>query len=371
MIAILGHASIVKGQIFEAPVNTLVETLVNHKTDFIHVRHSIDGQIPSTVYMYKSGEISGEKQLKIISKVSILRYISEIFLTYRYFAQRKDAKEIVFIGADPLNAVSGVLLKKMGKIKKAIFYTVDYTETRFGDKMLNWCYQRIDRYCINNADEVWNVSSRIFLLRKKLGVSEKKNLYVPNMPSEDYKPHVKNKRDKFTLITLGILGEQLDFNNLFEAMKSLEVKFPELKLRIAGDGPKRQELEKEVKRLGLAKKVEFLGYISHDQALEAISKSGIGLALYNGNWSFNYYGDSMKCREFFCFGLPVMTTDTHSTADDIRENKTGEVVRMDAKSYEAGLEKIFSNYNELSKNSLELSKKYDDIHWQMMKGFVK
>jgi glycosyltransferase involved in cell wall biosynthesis len=371
MIAVLGHASIVKGQIFEAPVNTLVETLVAHKSDFIHLRHSIDGQIPSIVYVYESSKVVREEQLKVISKISVLRYISEIFLTYQHFAKQKNSKEIVFIGADPLNAVSGVLLKKMGKISKAIFYTVDYTKTRFGNKILNWCYQQIDQHCIKNADEVWNVSSRIYALRKKLGVPAKKNLYIPNMPSEDYKAYLQNKRERFTLITLGILGEQLDFSNLFKAMKSLEAKFPELKLKIAGDGPKRDELEAEAKELGLSKKVDFLGYISHDQALEAISKSGVGLALYNGNWSFNYYGDSMKCREFFCFGLPVMTTDTHSTADDIRENKTGEVVAMDAKAYEKALIQIFSNYETLSKNSLELSKKYDDIHWQMMKRFEK
>ncbi len=50
MIIIAGHAGVVNGKIYEAPVSTIVELLASQKKTFLHIRHSIDGQIPSTVF---------------------------------------------------------------------------------------------------------------------------------------------------------------------------------------------------------------------------------------------------------------------------------------------------------------------------------
>jgi glycosyltransferase involved in cell wall biosynthesis len=137
-------------------------------------------------------------------------------------------------------------------------------------------------------------------------------------------------------------------------------------LKIIGNGPMESEYKEYVKNNGLEENIKFFGHLDHGMALEEISKSGIGLALYNGNWNFNYYGDSMKCREYFCFGLPVITTDTHSTVDDIRRGGAGIVCAMDSDSYSRAITSILENYDYYSNNSKKLSECYVGLHAKIL-----
>lgn len=121
MIVTTSHAARINGKIYEAPANTLVEVLKNLKKDFLFIRHSIDGKMPSFVYSYKKGELVKEEKMFVISRISVLRYITEICSTILFLLSQK-AKSISYIGIDPLNAFSGTVLKKLGKIKK-IFIT--------------------------------------------------------------------------------------------------------------------------------------------------------------------------------------------------------------------------------------------------------
>lgn len=368
MIIVLGHASFIDGKIYEAPVNTYIETLIKQKKDFLFIRHSIDGNMKSMAYIYNKGRLVSQKKLFVISKISPLRYFSEIVSSFLYLSKRHDAE--VMIAADPLNAYTGVLLKRFGRLKKLIFLTCDYSKKRFNNSLLNWIFYRVDRLAASGSDQIWNVSRRIQEVRKSMGYPDTKNILVPNVPSSNYKKFLNNKRDKFCLVTLGLLGDQLEFDYLFEAVKELSNKYPSLVLKIIGNGPREQYLHQKAKELAIENKIVFTGHLDHDKALEHISKSGIGLALYNGNWNFNYYGDSMKCREFFCFGLPVITTDTHSTVEDIKENKAGVVVKMNKQSYINAVEDILNNYDFFSKNSLAQAQKFDDIHSKLLESLL-
>ena len=367
MIIIAGHATLIDGKIYEAPVNTLVETLADKKSDFYYLRHSLDGRLNSMLYEYKSGRVSKERKLWTIRKISVLRYTTEILSSIFVLSLISIDKKIFYVGADPLNAFIGVMLKKIGRFKKTIFYTTDYSPKRFSNKLLDTIFKKIDQYDIKYSDAVWNVSSRIYKIREKQGLKKEKNIIVPNVPSSQYKQYLKNKKEEFSLITLGIVGEQLDYVGVFEAIVKLKKEFPKIKFKIIGNGPKLEEYKKITKTKGIEQYVDFLGYLVHDKSLEQISKSGVGLALYNGKWGFNYYGDSMKCREYLCFGLPIISTDTHSTVDDIKNFKAGEIVDVNAADYERSIRKIFSKYDSYSKNAFSLAQKFNDIHLKLLK----
>jgi len=365
IIVIASHATFINGKIYEAPATTVLEILKKLGEEFIFIRHSIDGNLRSTVYEYTSNLKIKKQNLVVVSKVSILRYLSEIISTIIYFIA-KNKKDYIYIGLDPLNALTGVLLKKLGYFKKVIYYTADYSPKRFESKILNKIYLSIDGYCVRNSDAVWNVSNRICKVRETMGLEDAKNIFVPNIPSQDYRGHSKSIRHKFTLVSLGVVGDQLDYIGIFEAVSLLKSKYPKLVIKIIGNGPKEDGYKEYVKQKDLQKHVQFLGYLEHPKALEEISKSGVGLALYNGNWNFNYYGDSMKCREFFCYGLPVITTDTHSTVEEIVEHNAGVVCDQSPKSYVKALDTIFQNYDEYSKRSYEIAKKHENIHFELI-----
>lgn len=354
MKIITSHASIINGKIHEVPVINLIELLKYKKMDFIYIRHSMNGEFKSKLFYYSKGMLKKEKTIFTIRKFAPLRYITEIISTF--FAICKN-KSIVYIGVDPLNAFTGIMLKKINRTNKVIFYTADYSDVRFKNKILDWFYHSIDRYCVKNANEVWNVSTRIKRIRKNMGLHRSKNIYLPNVPSLEYKKYIHNKKNKYHLVTLGILSDQLDFSRLFKAINELKALYPQIKLKIIGDGPKRKYLERYVLKLGIEKYIKFYGYLNHNDALKEISTSGIGIALYNGKWNFNYYGDSLKCREFFSLGLPVITTDTHSTVEEIQKYHAGIVCKLNKEEYKEAIKTILNKYEEFRSATYKIHKK--------------
>lgn len=369
MIITTSHATIINGHIYEVPANTIVESLKLLNKPFIFVRHSMNGDFNSQVFKHDGSSISRENLIPFTIKISFLRYLSEIIFTVIYFLRKFHRKSDIeiFFGVDPLNTVSGLILRRLGVVKKVVFYSVDYSKNRFENKLLNFLYQKLDNICTLNSDEVWSVSTRIVDLRRKMGLEDNKNIYIPNVPSDEYKKYLNNKKDKLCMVTLGIIGSQLEFTKVFITIKKLKKDYPNIKFKIIGSGSMVDYYKKQCEEIGVQDNVIFMGTLEHNKALEEISKSGIGLALYNGSWSFNYYGDSMKCREYFCFGLPVLTTDTHSTVEDILSNRVGLVVGTDVENYVSEIENIFKNYEDFSKNSYDLAVVYDDIHLDNLK----
>jgi glycosyltransferase involved in cell wall biosynthesis len=368
MLIIATHSTSIKGKIYEAPTSTLLNILKEDKKDFIFFRHSIDGSLPTMVHYFSKGILTKSLKLNVMSRYSIFRYLSEIISTLYFvlFSVRKNV--LVYVGVDPLNAFSGIILKKIGRVSKVVYYTADFTTKRFSNPLLNIFYHLLDRICINNADFVWNVSTRICEIRKKQGLPSIKNIFVPNIPFlGDSSFLYQNTKRRYSLISLGIIGEQMDYLTMFDAVKDLLPIYPDLILRIVGNGPKEVEYKAYVSDIGLNGNVLFLGHLSHENALEEISKSEIGLAVYNGKWGFNYYGDSMKCREYFCFGLPVITTDTHSTVSEIIAFQAGIVCSMDKNMYKNAISNIFDNYEAYSNSSRRLGNNYSGVHQNLLR----
>ncbi len=364
-MVIAGHATLVNGKIFEAPVNTLIESLCEDQQSFVHLRHSIDGSQSSYIFHYAHGRLLTQQQLFGIRHPSILRYLTEVLGTIGYFLMHRHAA-IAYVGADPLNAATGLVLRRLGMAEKVVFYAADYATRRFPNAMMNKLYHALDRWCVRNADQVWNVSSRIHAIHERMGVPKERNIFVPNVPSREYTIHLQNRRDPYRLVTLGVIGEQLDFENIFQAIARLKNDFPNLTFIIIGTGPQEQAYRQRVEHLGLSGVIHFLGHLSHDRALQEISRSGIGLALYNGKWGFNYFGDSMKCREFFCFGLPVLTTDTHSTVEEIRRERAGIICPLSADAYAKALVEILQQYPRYSQAASRLAERYNGIHKKVL-----
>ena len=357
MIVIITHSAL-DGSNPEGMISAALNVLIENKYDFFFIKHSILGTFKSKFYIYEKGLLKREGLIFTIRSLPVARYITEILSTF-VFLFSKNKGENIIIGVDPLNALVGLILRLLGRAKKVVFYTPDYSVKRFDNLFLNQIYHFIDRLCVKYSDQVWNVSSRICKVRKEMGLIENRNIFLPNIPSENYKRFLHNVRNRNILITLGALDEQIDYLGLFDAIAILKKSNPSIILKVVGSGPKELFYKNYIKRNNLDRYVIFLGQIDHDKALEEMSRSGIGFALYNGKWGFNYYGDSMKCREYFSFGLPVITTDTHSTVEEIIECGAGVVCDLGCNNYVNAVLEIYKNYNRYSNSSYGLGSKYD------------
>jgi len=356
-IAFASHVATIDGKQYDGIGDALKESLSEVTSEYIFVRHSMDGFIDSEVQYHKNGQVLGTHKLAVVKKPSPMRYISELLATIWYFSFHESVD--IYLGIDPLNALAGILLKRLRKVRKAVFYTADYSPSRFGNKIMDNIYHRIDRFCVKHADEVWSVSSRIVKIRKDMGLPDQKNILVPNVPPSRYKNIRKDKHNIHELITLGIIDKQLDFEGVIKALSILKKDYPDVSFTIIGNGPDEKRLKKLAYKLNLAETVHFLGRLPFGEAQERVSSAGVGLALYTGIWGFNEFGDSTKCREFFTYGLPVLSTDTHSTVEDIKKYEAGLVVGRSEKEYANAISRLFTNYKSYSKNALLVASQYE------------
>lgn len=368
-IVFASHVALINGKEYDGIGNVLKTTLNSLIDNYVFVRNSIDGKLPSEVQYFESGKIANVYNLRVASWLGPLRYASEYYKTVKYFSRHSEAID-AYVAIDPLNALSAIRLKNKGKVKKVIFYTADYSPKRFGNMLLNYIYHAIDKYCVKRADEVWSVSTRICEVRRDMGLSEERNIFIPNVPPVEYDKYRNNKHNKYELITTGIIDDQLDFEGTIKALPELLKEYPALRFTIVGNGPAEERLKQLATDLGIEERVEFTGRLPLDQALERQSTAGIGLALYTGVWGFNYYGDSTKCREYFNFGLPVISTDTHSTVDELREYQAGVVVSKSTEDYIASVRDVLNNYDKYSLNASKLGKKYSGIHRRLLNELI-
>jgi len=368
MYIIAGHATLIDGVIYESPVNTLVETMSSMNQEFIFIRHFMNGEKNSTIYVMDGKKIVSTDELNTINNIASLRYLKEIIFTIMFLRRKKIMRPIYFIGADPLNGICGLMAKLLKVVDKNVFFSVDYSKSRFSNALLNFIYHSVDALAAKFSTQTWNVSSRILEIHQLQNPNCGSNLLLPNIPSILWEKYKDNQKNPHKLITLSQIDEQLDFVRIITAVCQLKNEFPKIELHVYGNGKLLEYFKKYIVENQLTEFIFFHGAIIHEAALEAISSSGIGMAPYTGKWSFNFYGDSMKCREFLCFGLPVITTNNHSTSDEISKFDAGIVLSDINNDFADAIKKVLKDYEYYSKNALLLHKKYEGLHIKYLKN---
>ena len=124
----------------------------------------------------------------------------------------------------------------------------------------------------------------------------------------------------FLMLAVGRLSRQKGYSGLFKALTLLEKMGNfDYKLIIAGTGPLRQELEREVKDLGLHHRVSFIGRCDNIPALMAASD----VLVLNSLWE----GLPGVVMEAMASELPVVATNVGGTSELVDDGKTGYLVQ--------------------------------------------
>lgn len=359
-ILLLSHFNYSKSGPIHGPVHSICSYLKNKGFFYTYIGYPLYVGEKSLLVSFDGKKETVVKFGTSFKLPLILQYVFEACFTLNFL--RKNKQDLV-ISIDPLNALTAIFSKKLGFVEKVIFYTVDYTPSRFTNKLLNSLYHLIDRFCIRNVDVVWNVSNRIVDKRKEQGVKNDRNLYVPNAPSFNIgQSRSVDKVDRFNMMMVTGVTHSPAFNMVIDAVSSLLDKYPSIKLSLIGNSFYAEELKEKINKSKLKGHVEFLGQLDHEQLLNILPKGGLGLAIYTGDYSWVNYGDSMKAREYLLSGLPVVITDIVSTSEDISKYNAGIVVKPNKKDIQSAIEKLISDYPywiKSRKGALQLAKDFD------------
>lgn len=128
------------------------------------------------------------------------------------------------------------------------------------------------------------------------------------------------------LLFVGRLVPKKGLRYLIEAMPAILRAHPDLKLRIAGDGPDRRELERRVLHLGLHGHVEFLGSISNKDLPALYQSAGIVIFPSVVDRDGDREGFGLVLVEALGCECAVVATDLPAMKDIVEDGKTGLVV---------------------------------------------
>lgn len=292
--------------------------------------------------------------------------ISNIVWTLKY-----DGKWDLYVGCNNLNALSGVLLKKLGVVKKTVYYVVDYNPDRFSNNMLNKIYHKIELYCAQNCDETWNLSPRMIEARQDKWKMQLENQKVVPMGAWLDRIEEVSYEDclEHTAVFMGHVLEKQGVQLVIKGIPKIVKEIPNFKLRVIGLGPYLENLKGLTSQLKVEAHVDFLGFVEDVKRDQLIGESALAIALYNPeSAAFTYFADPGKVRNYLGAGVPVLITDVPLVSQEIKENNAGLVVEYDINSISEAITETLTDLEKvrvLRENALSLGRKYD---WNQIYG---
>lgn len=131
----------------------------------------------------------------------------------------------------------------------------------------------VTRYVLSNADKVVGISDAACNAARQIADIREIEVLPDGIDTSYFNPNINCKlviekyglHGKKLIFSSGRMVERKGFIYLIRAMPTILKKHPDAILIIGGDGPERERLEKEVKRLNLEGKVIMPGFISEKE----------------------------------------------------------------------------------------------------------
>jgi glycosyltransferase involved in cell wall biosynthesis len=173
-------------------------------------------------------------------------------------------------------------------------------------------------------------------------------------PKESMRP-----RDKF-IITIGAtrITARKGTNYLIQALSLLTSKYPNLLLRILGDGDEKSNLIELTKQLKLENFVQFLGRIPREETAPYYQEASLFVLP-----SLNE-GMSNAMLEALASGLPILATETGGTEELVENGVNGFIIKMkDPKDLAQKIELILKDDNLRVQMGIASRKKAQEMSW--------
>ena len=292
-------------------------------------------------------------------------YIKDLALTILW-SLRAGVVFDTMIAAGNLNAFAGLVLRRMGRVRRLIYYAIDFSERRFEHALLERAYRRIDETVLRGADMTWHVSEAMRVARAlrfslAFGADQSRHIVVPigvhARRMQAVSAHVQDSGRRVVFVGNILRHHGLDV--VVEAVAHLRTTHPDISLDIYGDGPDRAPCEARVAALGLQSEVTFHGYVEEDGRLEVeLGRGGVAVAMYSPSEAdFSRYADPGKIKLYLGAGLPIVMTNVPPIAEEL-DDKCAIVVEYSADACRKAILELFEDtkkYSEMRRYAFEIA----------------
>jgi glycosyltransferase involved in cell wall biosynthesis len=250
----------------------------------------------------------------------VLYYITGFFLTL--YAMLTNKCNLIHAHWAIPTGLIGVWVGSL--LKKNLIVTIHGSDLRMALERSGFL-KRIFIYVCKNASHLNCVSDVQKNEIEQLGISSEKISIVPMGVDEAFLEMGKirkmelNKRP-FTILSNRNLLANYNISLLIRAIPVILKEEPEIRFLIAGDGPERENLEKEANELNIGSTVQFLGRIPHEEMPTLLSQTDIYVS------TSLYDGTSVSLLEAMACGTFPIVTDILSNRKWITNAENGFLV---------------------------------------------
>lgn len=205
----------------------------------------------------------------------------------------------------------------------------------------------VNNYVLKNANAITTVSN---FLSKEILNNYEITVSPAVIPMGVYKEFFDGPRRstlKKTLLFVGRLSEKKGLRYLLEAMPQILTAHPDTILRVVGGGEQEKELKEISVRLGIQRKVFFIGMIASDQVSEYYSKADIFIGPSIKEESGDTEGFGLTFVEASISGCLVIGTNVGGISDILINGETGVVLpSQDSQAISDAVIHIFNNWDQ-------------------------
>ena len=269
--------------------------------------------------------------------------LSFVFLGY-FFAILKAARSFrrtfdVFVGVACFSAGIGLILKRLGIVRKTVYYSIDYYRPprRFGmNTVIVAAFRRLDRLCARRSDLTWHITSRIAEGRERFASLKAGSYPWIEVPlcyaARLLAPAPEGEVSRQSLGFVGTLTPNQGWPVLIEAVPRIARSLPDLRIEVVGSGVYADEVRRMAAASPESSRFVFHGFVPREEEVfRIISRTGAGLALWTGDEEDNaLYADPGKPKFYAFAGIPSVVTRGTPVAAEIERLEAGVAADYDA-----------------------------------------
>lgn len=316
----------------------------NRFGDFVYLKwrfHFIDKKrISSSIQIFNKGKLLKEKKLfsfpKINNKTLYFLALPLVYLLYLFQAIknmigiRKKHETVIFMGVNYFCTLCGIILKSLSVVDFVIYRVTDFFPLPKSGvyRILNRIFYQLDKISLKYSDAIWFTTNGHIEGREKYGYFKRDNYYyetIPlglrldsliSLPLTEVKPH--------SIVYCGVISRYHLFDMLFNTLKDLKVKYPDIQLNIIGSGPDEMFYKELTTKMNLAENIKFHGFIEDNKMFaKSIAENLIGVALYRDEEDFMKYTEPAKVKTYLGCGVPVIVSNVPRITEEIFQNRVG------------------------------------------------
>lgn len=266
--------------------------------------------------------------------------------------------------------------KKVKKIIGPLQATLDFENTdlnkssnfknrnnEFVDKIaksLNSLFRFLSKRTLLKADHIIVMNEVAKKEISQLGVDPDKITVIPigiDVNRFAFIPYSKKDKKNIELVAIGYLINRKGFDLVLRSLKEVSKKHKNVRLRIIGDGPQKEDLMKLAKELSVDSYTIFEGFVPYSNIVSYYQNAHIFVSMSRSESWGQVYIDAMAC------GLPVISSENLG-ANEIVKSTTGYLVKQE--DYMAMAQKVLDLIktpeliSNLGKNARkEIENRYD------------